>query len=43
MPIAPNTNDDGSDNPAGREKNRRTEFAVLDELNKEELWEAEDE
>jgi len=29
MPIAPNTNDDGSDNPAGREKNRRTEFKVL--------------
>jgi len=29
MPIAPNTNDDGSDNPEGREKNRRTEFKVL--------------
>src|SRR6185436_920394 len=25
MPIEPNKNDDGSDNPAGREKNRRTE------------------
>jgi OmpA-OmpF porin, OOP family len=29
MPIAPNTNEDGSDNPAGREKNRRTEFKVI--------------
>ena len=29
MPIAPNKNDDGSDNPEGREKNRRTEFKVL--------------
>jgi OOP family OmpA-OmpF porin len=29
MPIAPNTNPDGSDNPEGREKNRRTEFKVL--------------
>ncbi len=28
-PIAPNTNPDGSDNPEGREKNRRTEFKVL--------------
>jgi OmpA-OmpF porin, OOP family len=28
-PIAPNTNDDGSDNPEGREKNRRTEFKVI--------------
>lgn len=29
QPIAPNTNDDGSDNPDGRQKNRRTEFKVL--------------
>lgn len=29
-PIAPNTNDDGTDNPAGRAKNRRTEFKVLE-------------
>lgn len=29
QPIAPNTNPDGSDNPEGREKNRRTEFKVL--------------
>jgi OmpA-OmpF porin, OOP family len=27
-PVAPNTVD-GKDNPAGREKNRRTEFKVL--------------
>jgi OOP family OmpA-OmpF porin len=29
MPIEPNTKGDGSDNPAGREKNRRTEFKVI--------------
>lgn len=29
-PIAPNTNDDGTDNPAGRAMNRRTEFKVLE-------------
>jgi outer membrane protein OmpA-like peptidoglycan-associated protein len=29
QPIAPNTNEDGSDNPEGRQKNRRTEFKVL--------------
>ena len=28
-PIAPNTNKDGSDNPEGRAKNRRTEFKVI--------------
>lgn len=28
-PVAPNTNEDGSDNPEGRQKNRRTEFKVL--------------
>jgi OmpA-OmpF porin, OOP family len=28
-PIAPNTNPDGSDNPDGRQKNRRTEFRIL--------------
>ncbi len=27
-PIAPNTNEDGSDNPEGRAKNRRTELNV---------------
>jgi outer membrane protein OmpA-like peptidoglycan-associated protein len=27
-PIAPNTNPDGSDNPAGRQKNRRVEITV---------------
>jgi outer membrane protein OmpA-like peptidoglycan-associated protein len=29
QPIAPNQNPDGSDNPEGRQKNRRTEFKVL--------------
>jgi outer membrane protein OmpA-like peptidoglycan-associated protein len=29
MPIASNQNPDGSDNPEGREKNRRTEFKVI--------------
>ncbi len=28
-PIAPNANPDGSDNPEGRAKNRRTEFKIL--------------
>jgi outer membrane protein OmpA-like peptidoglycan-associated protein len=27
-PIAPNTNPDGSDNPAGRQKNRRVEIVI---------------
>lgn len=29
QPIAPNVNEDGSDNAAGRQMNRRTEFKVL--------------
>jgi OmpA-OmpF porin, OOP family len=29
-PIAPNVNADGSDNPAGRQLNRRVEIAILD-------------
>jgi len=29
-PIARNTNPDGSDNPAGRQRNRRTEFKILE-------------
>lgn len=29
-PIARNTNPDGTDNPAGRQRNRRTEFKILD-------------
>jgi peptidoglycan-associated lipoprotein len=29
-PIARNTNPDGTDNPAGRAKNRRTEFKILE-------------
>jgi outer membrane protein OmpA-like peptidoglycan-associated protein len=28
-PIAPNSNPDGSDNPEGRQKNRRTEFKII--------------
>lgn len=28
-PIAPNKNEDGTDNPEGRSKNRRTEFRIL--------------
>ncbi len=30
VPIARNTNPDGTDNPAGRQKNRRTEFRILE-------------
>lgn len=29
MPVAGNTNEDGTDNPEGRQTNRRTEFKVL--------------
>jgi len=29
VPVAPNTNADGTDNPEGRQKNRRIEFKVL--------------
>ena len=29
VPIAPNSMSDGSDNPEGRQKNRRTEFRIL--------------
>lgn len=31
-PVAPNSNPDGSDNPTGREKNRRVEFKFIGEL-----------
>ena len=27
-PVAPNTNDDGTDNPAGRQANRRVEIFI---------------
>jgi len=30
-PIAPNTNPDGTDNPEGRARNRRTELDVQDQ------------
>lgn len=33
-PIAPNKNPDGSDNEAGRQENRRTEFKVIGELSR---------
>ncbi|HEX6847061.1 MAG TPA: OmpA family protein, partial [Chitinophagaceae bacterium] len=29
MPVAPNSNADGSDNPEGRQLNRRVEFKIL--------------
>ncbi len=32
VPIAPNQHSDGSDNPDGRQKNRRVEFSVVGEL-----------
>jgi OmpA-OmpF porin, OOP family len=32
IPIAPNTNPDGSDNPAGRNLNRRTEIKIVGEI-----------
>ncbi|MCS6935342.1 MAG: OmpA family protein [Chitinophagales bacterium] len=36
-PVALNENPDGSDNPAGRAQNRRTEFTVIRELSREEM------
>jgi outer membrane protein OmpA-like peptidoglycan-associated protein len=33
MPIDPNSNPDGSDNPAGRQLNRRTELKIIGESN----------
>ncbi len=33
-PIASNTNKDGSDNPEGRQMNRRTEFKIVGEISK---------
>jgi len=32
QPVAPNKNEDGSDNPEGRAKNRRTEFKVVGQI-----------
>jgi outer membrane protein OmpA-like peptidoglycan-associated protein/tetratricopeptide (TPR) repeat protein len=34
VPVAPNENPDGSDNPDGRSKNRRTEFKLIDKVKK---------
>ena len=31
-PVAPNSNTDGSDNPEGRQKNRRVNFKVIDKV-----------
>ena len=33
IPIAPNSNPDGSDNPEGRQLNRRTELKIIGEIN----------
>jgi OOP family OmpA-OmpF porin len=35
MPIAPNENTDGSDNPEGRRLNRRTEFTIIGTLSRD--------
>jgi outer membrane protein OmpA-like peptidoglycan-associated protein len=35
-PIAPNTFEDGTDNPDGRALNRRTEFEIIGELTEDE-------
>ena len=32
QPIAPNNNKDGSDNPEGRQMNRRTEFRIVGKI-----------
>lgn len=34
QPIAPNENSDGSDNEAGRQKNRRTEFRIIGKIDR---------
>lgn len=34
VPVAPNTKPDGSDDPEGRAKNRRTEFKIIGEVKK---------
>lgn len=33
LPIAPNELDDGTDNPSGRQQNRRTEFKIIGTIN----------
>lgn len=35
-PIAPNSNPNGTDNPEGRQRNRRTEFKVIGQVDNEE-------
>jgi outer membrane protein OmpA-like peptidoglycan-associated protein len=34
MPIAPNKNSDGSDNPEGRQMNRRTEMKIVGDISR---------
>ncbi len=41
-PIAPNSNADGSDNEAGRQKNRRTEFKIIGKIDLPKVVEDED-
>ncbi len=36
-PVAPNTHPDGSDNPEGRQMNRRTEFTIISKLSDEQF------
>ncbi|MBN2213444.1 MAG: OmpA family protein [Bacteroidales bacterium] len=36
FPVAPNKNPDGTDNPEGREQNRRTEFRIIGTIGEEE-------
>ncbi len=38
VPIAANENKDGSDNPEGRQKNRRTEFKIIGVVNVPKVW-----
>ncbi|MBN2669463.1 MAG: OmpA family protein, partial [Bacteroidales bacterium] len=37
-PIAPNFNEDGSDNSEGRARNRRTEFRIIQKVNKKIIY-----
>ena len=38
MPIAPNEHEDGTDNPDGRAKNRRTEFKIIGTIDTEVIY-----
>ena len=39
QPIYPNSNEDGTDNPEGRALNRRTEFSITGEVDREVIFE----